>query len=280
MRLRGGRHVPDHAGQHAGAAVAAALPEAAPRPGLQHGHAEQEQPEPGQYPPAEPGGAPLPVRQRHQQAGHTVEGGRARRAEQERLARREDPAEGLAEHPDHQAPARAGQPGEPGRPASGRSDQPGPDAELDPDRRGAGLDRVIRPAGPGPVHQVLDPAGGTRRGRLDDLGRQPGRHGRLRLEQPVEDPDDAEPDPQQPPGHGLAAGLPAGPGCLPGGPGGRNPLPDADPGHPERGEQGGHDEPLVQQRGLERRDQDRVADVETGVHAWHRACLLSWVTGG
>src|ERR1700756_3165101 len=54
-------------------------------------------------------------------------------------------------------------------PAARREDQPHADADLDPDGRRAGLDRMVGPDGPAPVHQVLHPGRRGRRGRLDDL---------------------------------------------------------------------------------------------------------------
>ena len=62
---------------------------------------------------AEPPRLPAAQGERDQQAGHEVEQHRAWRAEQERQAGREDPAESLAEDPHHQAPAGAGQAGDP-----------------------------------------------------------------------------------------------------------------------------------------------------------------------
>ena len=187
-RLRGLRHRLDHAGQRAGLAVLAALPETPTRPGLQHGHSQQEQPEAGQHGAAQPRRPPAPIRQGQQPAGDDVDQRRAGGAEQPGQPGSEDPAERLTEDPDDQPPGHAGQPGQPARDAAWRGEQPQPDAYLYPHRCGAGLDRVVGPGGAGPIDQVLDPDRGTGRGRLDDLGRQARGHTRLGLQQPVEQP--------------------------------------------------------------------------------------------
>ena len=151
------------------------------------------------------------LRQRDEHAGQAVEERRARRPEQHRQAGRQHPAERLAEDPDHQTPGHAGRPGQPRPGAAGRGQHPDPDSDLDPDRRGTGLDRVVGPGGSGPVHQGAHPAGRRRGRRCDDLARQSGRHRWLRLEDAVEDPQQPEGQPQQPARRGL--------GCRPGWPG-------------------------------------------------------------
>ena len=148
-------------------------------------------------------------------AGDRVEEHRAGRAEQPGQAGGEDAAEGFAEHPDHQAPADAGQPGQPGQRAARRQQHPQADPDLDPHRRGAGLHRVIGPGGAAHVHQALHPLRRGRRQGLDDLRREPDRHLRLGLQDPVEDPQQAEADAQQPTPGGLGQGRAVRPGPAP-----------------------------------------------------------------
>ncbi len=68
-RLRGSRHRADHAGQR----PAAALPEPSSRPGLQHGHADQEQPAQCEHDAAETGGGVGPFGQGDEDAGDAIE---------------------------------------------------------------------------------------------------------------------------------------------------------------------------------------------------------------
>ena len=56
------------------------------------------------------------------------------------------------------------------------------------------------------MHHVLDPSRRRARRGLEHAGRQAERHGRLELEQPVEDPQQPEPDAQDATGDGLGAG--------------------------------------------------------------------------
>ena len=185
---------------------------------------------------------PGPLGQRDQRTGHGVDENRPGRAEQPGQPGCEDPAERLAEGPDHQAPADASQPGQPGQQTAGCGEYPDADPDLDPHGGRSGLHRVIRPVSPGPVHHLLDPVRGTRRGGLDDLRGQPDGHLRLGLQDPIEDPQQAEPDPQHlPPGrlrHGRrrrAAG-----GGLSG-----QPRPHGDPGEAEQREDQQRDDSLV-----------------------------------
>ena len=276
--LRGLGHGAGHAGQRAGLAVRDALPEPPPRPGLQDRHAEQERARAGRQQTPEPPGAPGPLGQRDQRAGHRVDQHRAGRAEQPGQAGGEDAAEGLAEHPHDQAPADADQPGQPGQRTAGRDDQPEADPHLNPHRGGAGLHRVVGPGGAADVHQVLHPARRASRRRLDHLGREPDRHLRLGLQDPVEDPYQAEPDAQQTPPGRLGRG---GRRCLrrracPGGGGARQSGPDGDPGQAHQAEDEQGDQPLVHQRRLERRDHGRVGEVESGAHPGHdRTSIIS-----
>ena len=145
VRLRGRGHLLDHAGQGARLAADGALPEAAARPGLQHRHADEEQPDPAQQQPPEPRAPPGVLRQRDQRSGHHVDQHGPGRPGQPAQPGREDPAERLPEHPHHQAPGHAGQPGQPGPRPVHRDQQPGAEPDLDPHRGRAGLDRVEGP---------------------------------------------------------------------------------------------------------------------------------------
>ncbi len=157
--LRRARHGLDHAGQRAAAPVQRALPEATSGPGLQHRHAEKERAQRAEDRPAQLRCPPAALGRGDEQACGAVEHRGPRRAEQPGQAGSEDAAEGFAEHPDHQAPAGAGQPGQPGPRSAWCGDQPDAETDLDPDRRGARLDRMVGPARARPVHDVLYPAG-------------------------------------------------------------------------------------------------------------------------
>ena len=261
-------HRLDHAGQPARLPVRRPLPEAAPRPGLEQRHAEEEHARPAERQPSGPRRLPGALGQRYQGARDRVDEHGSRRAEQHGQPRREDPAERLAECPDDKSPRQAGQPGEPGRPAARREDQPHAEADLDPDGRRAGLDRVVGPDGAAPVHQVLHPGRRGRRGRLDDLLRQAARHLRLRLQDPVEHPQDPEADPQQAPRArlvprgarvGRRRAVSAGPG------------PRCAPRHQEQHEDERDDDPLMHQRRPEGGDDRGISGVQPRVHAWHGA---------
>ena len=199
VRLRRRGHRLDHRGQRARLAVQRALPGPAPRPGLQHGHPDEEDPEPAEQQPAQSRPPPGALGQRDQRPRHDVEQHRPGRPGQPAQPGREDPAERLAEHPHDQPPAHAGQPGQPGPRPPGRENQPGADPDLDPYRGRARLDGVIGPDRPAPVDHVLHPPRRSGGCRLDDLRGQPPGHLRLRLQDPVDDPDHPEPHPQQPP---------------------------------------------------------------------------------
>ena len=114
-------------------------------------------PNPASSSPAQFRRLPAPVRQHEQRARDGVDQHRPGGAEQPGQPRSEDPAEGLAEDPHDQPPDHADQPGQPAREAARSGQQPQADPDLNPYRRGAGLDRVVGPRGPGPVHQVLHP---------------------------------------------------------------------------------------------------------------------------
>ena len=88
----------------AGAVVELALPEAAPRPGLQHGHAHEEQTHHRKDRPTEPGARPGPVGQGDEHAGEAVEEDGARGSEGPGEAGGEDAPEALAEDPDDDSP--------------------------------------------------------------------------------------------------------------------------------------------------------------------------------
>ena len=57
------------------------------------------------------------------------------------------------------------------------------------------------------VHEVLHPAGRELAERLDTRRREPEGHGGLDLQQSVEDPESAEADTEDPPGHRLGRGV-------------------------------------------------------------------------
>ena len=116
--------------------------------------------------------------------------------------------------------------------------------------------------------QLLHPGRRRRGGRPDHLGRHADRHGRLGLQQPVQDPQDPEGDPQQLPSRRLPADHVAVTGVR--GVGG--PLPDTEC----RGDQDGHDheehqQPLEPQRGAERSDDHRVGREQSLTHPGHIA---------
>ena len=56
----------------------------------------------------------------------------------------------------------------------------------------------------------------------------------------------------------------------------RRPGPDGHPGQPQQREDQQRDQPLMHQRGLERRDHRRVADIDSGVHPGHGKSFLAW----
>src|SRR5271154_7591945 len=56
------------------------------------------------------------------------------------------------------------------------------------------------------VDEVLHPPRGSGGRRLYDAGRQPQRHRRLELEEPVEDPEASKADPEDPPGGRFRCG--------------------------------------------------------------------------
>ena len=204
--LRGLGHRLDHGGQRPGLPVAGALPVSQAGLGLQACHHGQEQPEPSQGQLAQPRRGPGVPGQRDHDPGDHVNEHRARCSGQPGQAGSEDPAERFPEHPDDHAPGHAGQSGQPGQGAARRGQQPAADAELDPHRRTGRRHRVVDPGGLAQAHQVLHPRRRDARGRLDHLGGQPGGHGRLGLQDAVEQPQQAEPDPQQPPSRGLGSG--------------------------------------------------------------------------
>ena len=207
-------------------------------------------------------GTPGVLRQRDERPGHHVDQHRAGRPGQPAQPRREDPAERLPEHPHHQPPGHGGQPGQPGPRPVRRDQQPDADPDLDPHRRRTGLDGVVGPDGPAPVGQVLHPGRRGGRRRLDDLGGQPARHLGLGLQDPVQDPQQPEPDAQQP----AAPGLPGYGALSPGlrrGAGRRSPPgPGRGPGQPEEDDDEQRDRTLVQQRRPERGDQRGVGRIQ------------------
>ena len=267
VRLRGARHRLDHPGERSGLAVHRARPETAARPGLKQRHAEEEQPQAGQQQAAHrqaagPRPAPGALRQRDERARDHVEQDGAGCPGQPAQARREDPAERLPEDPHDQAPADAGRPGQPGPGPARGDDEPAANADLDPDARGAGLDGVIRPGGAAPVDQVLHPRRRCRRGRLDDLGGQAAGHLRLRLQDPVEDPQQAEPDAQQPPSPGFRRRARRARRPALGGRRGDPPGTRRGPDEPQEDDRDESDGALVEQRRPEGGDQRRVGRVQ------------------
>ena len=91
-------------------------------------------------------------------------------------------------------------PAEPRPPAPGGDDEPEAEPHLDPDGGRGGLDRMVGPDGDAAVHEVLDPPGRGGGRRLDHAGGKAQRHGRLELQEPVEDPQAAESETEDAPG--------------------------------------------------------------------------------
>ncbi len=173
----------------------------------------------------------------------------------------------------------AGQAGQLRQSPLGRGEQPDADPDLDPDRRGRRLQRVIRPVRARPVDDRLHPVRGSGRRRLDDLGRQAESHLRLGLQDAVEYPDQPEPDPQYLPGRRLgvlgwlwrlqrsarlgwsaesAERLSA-----------REPGAGGNPDDAQGREQQYRDQALMQQRPAEGGNHLGVVDVEPRVHPGH-----------
>ena len=152
-------HLGDHGREGPGGRGQMGLARPGPpsRPGLEDAHPDEEGAHSPQEPPAELGRLPAPVGQRHQYPGHDIEEDRRRGRRTASCAGAEDAAEGLAEHPDDQAPARAHQPGAPRPVPAGGDQQEHPDADLDPDGGGGGGDRMVGPDGGPGVDQVLHP---------------------------------------------------------------------------------------------------------------------------
>ena len=260
---------PDHAGQRPGAP---ALPETPAGPRLQQGHADQEHAARGEDDAAESRGGEGPFGQRDQDAGDAVEEDGPRRSEQPGRPRGEDAAEGLAEHPHDEPPADTGETAQARPPAAGCDEEPQPEPDLDPDRRRRRLDRMVGPDGHAAVDEVLDPARRAGGRRLDHAGREAQGHGRLQLEQPVEDPEAAEADAEDPPGGRfgrreargrreriLAVLL-------------QPPVLDGPHDVEADGAQRAHqedEEQLVEERRVEGRDDEGVTGLERAAHAGH-----------
>ncbi len=128
------------------------------------------------------------------------------------------------------------------------------------------------------VDEVLHP---TRRGgrcRLDHLGRHAEGHRGLALEDPVEDPDEPEGDPKQSPGRRLGTGEELRGGGYRGHAKGRatEKCRSQDvPGHAHEGEDQEDQQALVDEGGLERRDDRRIVGAEPGAHSPHDALVPS-----
>ena len=75
---------------------------------------------------------------------------------------------------------------------------------------GRGLAGMVGPGGDAEADQSLDPARRPAGRRLQHPGGQPEGHARLHLQEAVDDPQGAEPDPQHPAGDGLRAPPPVG----------------------------------------------------------------------
>ena len=91
-----------------------------------------------------------------------------------------------------------------------------PEPELNPDRGRSRLDRVVGPDGRAAVDEVLHPGRRAWPRRLDHARREPEGHGRLQLQQAVEDPEAAEADAEDPPGGRLGRrAAPEGNACWP-----------------------------------------------------------------
>ncbi len=186
-----------------------------------------------------------------------------------RSGRGEQPTERFPEHPHDQAPARAGHPGHPGhRPRAGplsarRRSRP---ESIRPRRRPGPGDKTrrFRPSSPTCCTQAGELAAV---GSITWDGRPIAILGWAckmasnshRLPKPMTQ--------QLPPGGLGPAGAPGREHPRPAL--AAQPHPQAGPGQAKDREDEQRDEPLVQQRGLERRHHRRVVDVQPGVHSRH-----------
>ena len=217
MRLRRARHGADHGGQRAGLSVQPALPEAAARPCLQHCHADEQQRR------GRPGSAG--------RAGRTASAGAAARSAG-RPRSRTAAAPGAPNRnvrPGAKIPPKASPKTQTTRPQPALTSP----ASLDDQPAGAAISHAPMPSW---IHTAAAPAWigwndqavpaqlttcWTQTGELAAVGwitcaGQAGGHGRLRLQDPVEDPEDAEADPQQPPAAGsVVPSAQAERGCRP-----------------------------------------------------------------
>ena len=168
-----------------------------PRPGQACSKAMPTQNAPcPQNPPAQPRSPPRRLGQGDERSGHAIEQHGTWKAEQPALAGGEYLPEGLAEHPDDQAPSDGGHPAQAGPGPFRPSQQPHPEADLDPDGGGRDGHGVVAPDRCHGVVEVLDPGRRGGRCRFDHLRGHAERHRRLTLEDAVEDPEEAEGDPQ------------------------------------------------------------------------------------
>ena len=203
LRLGDLGHLAHHGDQAARPTADRALPEPSPGPCLEHGEPEEQPAGRPQDPAAEPRARPGGVGQRHEHTCDDIEQHRAGSAEQQREPGSEDPAEGAAERPHHEPPSGRDQSGTLAPLPTGCHQQQQSDADLDPHRRRSGDRRVICPDGDPRIDQVAHPLRRRCRRRLDDCGRKTARHAGLQLQQPVEEPEEAERDPEKPPGRWL-----------------------------------------------------------------------------
>ena len=102
-----------------------------------------------------------------------------------------------------QRPPDAHRPADP-RPATAHHEQqPQAQPELDPHGGDGGLHRVVFPHAQPPVHHAHQPRGAALRGGHHDVFGEAERHVRLDLQRSVQQPQQAEADPQHPPGGRL-----------------------------------------------------------------------------
>ena len=152
-RLGGLRHRLDHGAE----GPVRSLPGAATGPRLEQCHPDEEHAPAREDDPPQTRSREGALGQRDEDAGGAVEEHGAGRTEEPCQPGSEDPPEGLAEHPDDEAPAGARRAPEAGPPAPRGHQQPDAQPELDPDGGGRRLDGVVGPDGHAAVHQMLDP---------------------------------------------------------------------------------------------------------------------------
>ena len=101
------------------------------------------------------------------------------------------------------SPGRRGQAGRLGPAAPGSDEQHDPEPDLDPHHGGGGRDRVTLPDADADRAQAGDPPRGPSARGLEDVRRQAQGHVRLELQDPVDQPEQAEADPE----HTMTGGL-------------------------------------------------------------------------